>query len=212
LASPRRSAHLPKVSEAYLAGRRNQILEAAWACFGRRGYHETTMQDICKESGLSYGALYRYFESKEAIMAAIHDKSQAEALSTVATARSHTDSPLDALKAVGQEVFGQLNDPMCDSITKVHIEMLPEVLRRPEMAKGPQEELCAWRDSLMTLLAEARRSGALSPDVDPEALAVLLICTWEGLRIHHLIDRETFKPELVLNAIDALLAGVSNPK
>jgi AcrR family transcriptional regulator len=184
-------------------------LEAAWACFGRKGYHETTMQDICKESGLSYGALYRYFDSKEAIMAAINARSQAEALSMVADARSHGESPLEALHTLGAAVFGQLNNPECDAITKVHIEMLPEVLRRPDMAKGPQQELCAWRDSLSDLLTEAQRNGALSTQIDPDGLAVLLICAWEGLRIHHLVDPETFTPDLVLKAIDALMAGVS---
>src|SRR3989304_6177982 len=57
---------MPKVTEAHLEARRSQILDAAWTCFARKGYHQATMQDICQESGLSPGAIYRYFESKEA--------------------------------------------------------------------------------------------------------------------------------------------------
>jgi AcrR family transcriptional regulator len=51
----------PDVSEE----RKAQIFQAALACFGRKGYHLTTMDDIVAESGLSKGALYWYFESKK---------------------------------------------------------------------------------------------------------------------------------------------------
>jgi AcrR family transcriptional regulator len=55
---------MPKVTEAHLEARRSQILDAAWTCFARKGYHQATMQDICKESGLSPGAIYRYSAKK----------------------------------------------------------------------------------------------------------------------------------------------------
>ncbi len=62
---------MPRVSEEHLAGRRAQILDAARECFTRNGFHSTSMQDILSEAGMSAGAVYRYFPSKEAIIAAI---------------------------------------------------------------------------------------------------------------------------------------------
>jgi len=47
------------------AERKQQIYQAALTCFGRDGYHRTTMDDIVSESGLSKGALYWYFGSKK---------------------------------------------------------------------------------------------------------------------------------------------------
>jgi AcrR family transcriptional regulator len=47
------------------AERKQQIFEAAVACFGRKGYHLTTMDDIAAECGLSKGSLYWYFSSKK---------------------------------------------------------------------------------------------------------------------------------------------------
>jgi AcrR family transcriptional regulator len=61
---------MPRVSEEHLERRRRQILDAARACFVRKGVHETSMQDIFAESGLSAGAVYRYFKSKNEIVAA----------------------------------------------------------------------------------------------------------------------------------------------
>ena len=65
---------MPKVSDAYLEARRAEILDAAWRCLADKGYHQTTMQDVCEESGLSYGAIYRYFASKEDILIAIFER------------------------------------------------------------------------------------------------------------------------------------------
>ena len=61
---------MPKVTDAHIAARRQQIIEAARACFSRQGFHQTSVQDICKEAGLSPGAVYGYFPSKEHIIAA----------------------------------------------------------------------------------------------------------------------------------------------
>lgn len=63
---------MPKISDEKRAARRAQILEAAWACFQKEGLHATTMDDIIKASGLSAGAVYSYYPSKdELILAAV---------------------------------------------------------------------------------------------------------------------------------------------
>lgn len=60
----------PDVSEE----RKSQILEAATKVFTERGFANTRMDDIVAESGLSKGALYWYFESKDAIIVSILDR------------------------------------------------------------------------------------------------------------------------------------------
>ena len=59
---------MPRVSDEYLEQRRRQILDAAQRCFARKGFHETSMQDVFRESGLSAGAVYRYFKSKNELV------------------------------------------------------------------------------------------------------------------------------------------------
>src|SRR6185503_8205884 len=48
--------------------RRRQILRAAMTCFGKRGFHLTTMNDISASADISVGLIYRYFDSKDAII------------------------------------------------------------------------------------------------------------------------------------------------
>lgn len=63
---------MPKISEDQRQARRDQILAAAWQCFGRRGIHATSMEEIVREANLSAGAVYLYYGSKdELILAAL---------------------------------------------------------------------------------------------------------------------------------------------
>src|SRR3977135_3341974 len=59
---------------------RRQILDTALALFGERGFEETTIRDIAGRAGLSLGAAYYYFKSKEALVGAYYDYTQEEHL------------------------------------------------------------------------------------------------------------------------------------
>ncbi len=74
---------MPRVSDEHLEARRAQILGAARRAFTRNGFHSTSMQDILRESGLSAGAVYRYFPSKVDIIAAIASSAMAAMMSSL---------------------------------------------------------------------------------------------------------------------------------
>src|SRR5215813_7400355 len=57
---------------------RRQILDTALTLFRERGFEETTIRDIARHAGLSLGAAYYYFKSKEAIVGAYYDYVQHE--------------------------------------------------------------------------------------------------------------------------------------
>ena len=57
--------------DAFVAARRQEILDAARRAFIARGFHATSMQQIAAESGVSAGNIYRYFPSKEALIASV---------------------------------------------------------------------------------------------------------------------------------------------
>jgi AcrR family transcriptional regulator len=60
-------------SDDLSSSRRNQIHQAALVCFGQKGYHQATMDDIVAESGLSKGTLYWYFPSKKDLFISLLD-------------------------------------------------------------------------------------------------------------------------------------------
>lgn len=60
---------MPKVTDAHREARRVQIIDAALVCFARKGFQGASMTDIFTESGLSAGAVYSYFSSKQELAA-----------------------------------------------------------------------------------------------------------------------------------------------
>jgi len=81
------------VSDADKASRRTDILSAAKQVFAEGGYHTTTIADVARQAGLSYGSIYWYYESKEALF---HELMSAEALAL----RTHIN---DAVRATSAE-------------------------------------------------------------------------------------------------------------
>jgi AcrR family transcriptional regulator len=203
---------LPKVSEAHVEARRGQILDAAWDCFARKGYHQATMADICEESGLSPGAIYRYFEGKEDILRAINERSQQIGRTVVEQARALMGGPLDTLSVIGQTMLATFSDPMFETTTRINIEVWPEIIRNKSLREGLRKELGFWREVVTGLLTEAKQQGQLKPEADPASLAVLLICAWEGLRHYNLIDADSFKPERLIELMQALVSEDSAPR
>src|SRR4051794_9849595 len=82
---------MPKLSDEQTAQRRARILDAAERCFSRDGFHSTSMQSICREAGVSAGALYVYFASKEALIEGLTSRDRDEILAQFANASGDGD-------------------------------------------------------------------------------------------------------------------------
>src|SRR5215212_379186 len=80
----------PALPESSLVDRPAQILEAAIACFAKRGFHQTSMHDISTEAGVSVGLIYRYFANKEAVIAAMANRHKTEIQDLLERARQAT--------------------------------------------------------------------------------------------------------------------------
>ncbi len=195
---------MAKVTEAHVEARTNQILDAAWVCFAERGYHKSTMQDIAAKAGLSTGAIYLYYESKEALLMAINQRSMEMGRRIIQDAREGSSGPIGAMQALGAAMISVFSDPGFETATRLNIEMWPEVIRSPELAAGSRREIGFWREEVGKLLREAQEAGEIRQDVDPDAIAVLSICAWEGLRHYKLID-PTIREEILVAIVQPYL-------
>src|SRR5664280_2451818 len=92
---------MPKVGQAYLDARRNQIVDAARARFTSHGFARTSMADIVTESGLSTGSIYRYFTSKDEIIIAVCEQGS-EAFPSALTVEAVNDF-LEHVRAMARE-------------------------------------------------------------------------------------------------------------
>src|ERR1700759_5673468 len=100
---------MPKISQARRDARQQQILDAALACFSENGFHQTGMADIVRRSGMSHGAVYVYFSSKDDIIEALaDDRHQSEAL--LNSVVDQAKDPIEGLHALFRAYAGSLID------------------------------------------------------------------------------------------------------
>src|SRR5215218_1785482 len=95
---------LQDVQDTPVVDRRSRILDAAERCFVRSGFHRTTMQDVAAEAGMSPGNLYRYFPSKDALVAGLCERDRVGLANEFAEIREHSDF-LAAFKDLGRRHF-----------------------------------------------------------------------------------------------------------
>ncbi len=162
---------------AVAEARQRQILLAAAACFGRRGFHQATMQDICAEVGMSPGSVYRYFRSKEELIAALVEADRARHIARIEAVRNQPDV-FAALHALADETINSLNDP---EMSLLHAEIGAEMHRNPTVKELVRNTNAAILDSLAETLRLAQERGAIDPDLEPRATAELLVAVVDGL-------------------------------
>jgi AcrR family transcriptional regulator len=199
---------VPKVSPEYLEARKNEILDAAFACFRRRGFHQTTMQDIYREAGLSPGAVYHYFRSKEDIMSAAIDGHTAEWTGLIAAVRSLEPSPNQALEALGRHFFGRFREPDFEEQARLDVECWPEMLRDERLLGAMRRQMAVLRASFVEMFKQAQAEGHLAKTrgLSAEHLVSLVFAAYVGLQINVLIDPDAVDPEGVLQALLGLLS------
>jgi AcrR family transcriptional regulator len=171
---------MPKITDAQKETRRQQILDAALRCFSRDGFHNTTTADIVRESGVSQGTLYLYFATKEDIVVALaDDRHQGEAFLT-ALAASEPD-PIQGLMMMLELYGGSLHDERRLDARRVGIQGWAEALRNPRIRASVVDGAAPVREALAALIRKGRETGQIDTDVDPDALARILIAVFQGL-------------------------------
>lgn len=177
---------MPKVSEEHLEQRRRQILDAARRCFDRKGFHQTSMQDVFTESGLSAGAVYRYFRSKEDIVRAIGVENQR--IVTGLLEEMLNEDTLPALEdVIGR--FAERVESLLGSDGPLRLAPAGWVEAMYNPALGPTvRDLFTDTRTWWTKLAERMRDvGRLPADADPRAVGATLFCLVPGFVIQRLL-------------------------
>jgi len=173
---------MPKITDLQRETRRQQILDAARRCFSRDGFHNTTTADIVRESGISQGALYLYFATKDDIILALaDDRHQAEAYVS-ALAQSEQD-PIEGL-ALLLELHGEsLDDPQRLEARRLGVQGWSEALRNPVVGEAITRNIASVRDEIARLITRGQDAGQIRAELDPRAIARVLIAIFQGLTL-----------------------------
>ncbi|WP_458689657.1 TetR/AcrR family transcriptional regulator [Nocardia tengchongensis] len=186
---------MPRVSADHLERRRQQILDAAQTCFARKGLHATTMQDVFAESGLSAGAVYRYFKSKNDIIEALATEATVDLRATL-TEAVYSDplpTPPELVRLISADVV-KLSAP--GGPVRVIPQAWALALTDANIADYVRTNILGFRRLWFDYANRMRDAGWLSPDADTDAVAKILLGLLPGFILQHLIlgdaDPDTF--------------------
>jgi AcrR family transcriptional regulator len=191
-----------RVNVQLQSDRRAEILAAAERCFVKSGFHQASMQEICIEAGMSPGNLYRYFPSKEAIIAGIAERNRAEAAESFAVVGQAPDF-FTGLAAVARH---HLVESTAEEVA-LCAEIMAESRRNPEVHRVFQDIEKDIKTRLVGMLRHAAEQGEISRDLDFEGAAVVLMAIGDGISWRRTVDRG-FKAETVLPLILHMIQGL----
>jgi AcrR family transcriptional regulator len=171
---------MPKVSQEHMDSRRRQILAAANRCFARVGFHNATMQDVIKEVGLSAGAIYNYFSSKEDIIIAIANERHAREAEICRAVETEADA-FAAITHLAREFFDHLSDAGQHAERRVSVQLWAEALNDKRLLKVNREGSAEPLRVLIGLIERLKASGEISHEISSDALARVMVALFQGL-------------------------------
>jgi TetR/AcrR family transcriptional regulator, repressor for uid operon len=196
---------MPKLKPETQQARRDEILDASERCFARAGFHRTTMQDICREADVSPGALYVYFDSKEALIAGLCERDRTEFAEKLDVLADVPDF-LAALNSIAENYFHE--QPAHKRLMAV--EMAVEATRNPriEAICRPVDRFVS--DGFLKLFTRLQAEGRIAPALDIRSLTEVFKVMGDGLFWRRAVDPD-FDARAVLPGMMTVLHGLLNP-
>jgi AcrR family transcriptional regulator len=180
---------MPKVTEAHSAARRQQIIDAAYRCFARKGFHQATMRDIYAEANLSPGAVYHYFDSKDAIIQASFEFDYGRSR-TLFDAAIASDDPLKALHELLDFFFRGVEGAAALGAPRVNVQGWGEALVNPALLETIRRVLDDSLEALSQIIRRAQELGQIDKSLDPRSVGRMLLSLYYGLELQKALDSE----------------------
>ena len=158
---------------------RASILQTAAEVFAERGYAETTLSELIARSGLTKGAFYFHFASKEQLALAVLAEKQRQWLELVSQRVLDKPAAIDQLRALGPALIKlHREDPGAYSAPRLSRDLA----RMPELAGIVRVQMRGWINLVADIITRAKRDGDLPSQLDATALATILVAATDGLK------------------------------
>lgn len=166
------------------ADRPTQILNAAIACFAKRGFHQTSMHDISGEAGISVGLIYRYFENKEAVISAMADQHKKEIQQVLERARQ-APSLFESLEILFTAHCCENSPKLLSAFV---VDLYAEASRNPQIADLVRDILATAMAGVTDLIARSPEAKNLEHGLKPNELAELIFAVARGMLMRDVLQ------------------------
>jgi AcrR family transcriptional regulator len=178
---------------------RGQLLAAASRVFASKGYYGTKIMDIVREAGLSSGAIYGRFNSKNELLTA--------AVVSATLENAAAPPPDQIADFIARSTAGH-RGPLTES-EALQLEAFVAARREPEVADALAQARQRWRAAVQPFVQAALDDGTASPDIDVESLLYLLETLHLGLFLQRGAGMQPPEPEAWDAFIRRLVASMA---
>lgn len=153
-------------------------------CFAKCGFHQTSMHDISEEAGISVGLIYRYFPSKEAVIAALAEEHKKELGELLERARS-APTLLDSLEIL-------LTAHCCENQPQMHcafvVDLFAEAGRNPHIATLVRDVLETGMAGITEVIARAPEMRDPPHGLKPREVTDLILAAARGSMMRDVLE------------------------
>lgn len=185
---------------------REKIVLAARACFAQFGYTATGTAEICRQAGLSKGAFYHHFPTKQAVFLELLNRWLADLDAQMAAARAGAASVPEGLRAMAAGAAPFFRDD--DGQIALILEFWSQAARDPQVRQAALAPYHRYRDDIAALIRAGQAEGSLSAG-DPHAAAHAIVSLAIGVLLQSRLDPDGVDWGQAAQAgLDVILAGL----
>ena len=196
-------ASVPRISAERAAAQRERLISAAITAFAQDGYDATTVDAVCRASGLSKGSVYTYFATKEELFLAASEEVFEQRYA--AMEQTWRDRPADTGLEALLEAFATSLVNTQPAFLRLWVEGFLVAGRVPALASMKAAYHRRFGDLLVDVLSSVQSRSGLDGDLDAGAAATHLMALADGLMLHRLVPGLD-PDESSLHAVGSLLA------
>ncbi|KQO97024.1 ScbR family autoregulator-binding transcription factor [Leifsonia sp. Leaf264] len=181
---------------------RERIIIGAAETFDRCGFGAASLSDIAEAAGVTKGALYFHFRSKDEIAGAVIDAQHAAASHSAKTMVLTSETALETAVQLSAGLARRLQS---DPLTRAGIRLTTESSSFDAPVRGPYED---WLTTFESIVAAAIEAGDVRPGTDPAMLARFIIPSFTGIQIiSEVFSARSDMPERVAEMWDIIFAA-----
>ncbi|RKP49953.1 TetR/AcrR family transcriptional regulator [Cohnella endophytica] len=176
----------PKVSQAYKEGKRAAILEGALHCFTEKGFQATTVDDIVRHLGISKGAIYSYFSSKEEMYIEMAE----DKMGAMVDSLSEQFKSMPSAKERILYLFGRFRGQSLGELRQwlsFHLEFMLYAARQPRLTERWTQYAGKAIAFVQRIIETGMQTGELRADLDAAQASRLFWSVRDGLALQYLL-------------------------
>lgn len=186
--------------------RKEEILKAAERCIASEGYHQTTMDKIAEEAGLSKGTLYWYFNSKDEIVIELCNHMCNEHLKLLNEFQKHNLSIRDFTLTVGNRFL----DLLLKEKDQYRIIFELWALAAENKKIGSQLGLIKkmFNNAISLMISDAVKRGELKSGIKANEVATVFLAMFDGIAVRYALDKTLNVKKVWSTAVEVYFDGI----